>query len=93
MVKIKNVPKNIYLQTGLDKDNSDVEFKEISGISWCAERINNTDLKFQLNQTQNRLFTKEEMISFALYVPDFKSAIDKRKYLEDNFDVWALIRK
>ena len=78
MQNIKNIPKNIYLQVDMDGDTSEVEFKDLSGVSWCADRINDTDLKFQLNQTDNRLFTKEDMIAFATYVPDFKSIIDNR---------------
>ena len=93
MQNIKNIPKNIYLQVDMDGDTSEVEFKDLSGVSWCADRINDTDLKFQLNQTDNRLFTKEDMIAFATYVPDFKSIIDKREYMKNNFDIWALHRK
>jgi hypothetical protein len=93
MSNIKNIPKNIYLQVDMDGDTSEVEFKDLSGVSWCADKINDTDLKFQLNQTDNRLFTKEDMIAFALYVPDFKNVLEKRVYLEDNFDTWAFIRK
>lgn len=93
MSNIKNIPKNIYLQVDMDADTSEVEFKDLSGVSWCADRINDTDLKFQLNQTDNRLFTKEDMIAFATYVPDFKSIIDKREYMKNNFDIWALHRK
>lgn len=93
MNNIKNIPKNIFLQVDMDGDTSEVEFEDLAGISWCAERINNTDLKFQLNQTDNRLFTKEDMIAFATYVPDFKSIIDKREYMKNNFDTWALHRK
>jgi hypothetical protein len=90
---IKNIPKNIYLQVDMDGDTSEVDFKDLSGVSWCADKIHDTDLKFQLNQTDNRLFTKEDMIAFATYVPDFKSIIDKREYMKNNFDAWALHRK
>jgi hypothetical protein len=93
MRNIKNIPKNIYLQVDMGGDTSEVDFKDLSGVSWCAERINDTDLKFQLNQTDNRLFTKEDMIAFATYIPDFKSIIDKREYMKNNFDTWAFIRK
>lgn len=90
---IKNIPQNIYLQVNSDGDNSEIEFKHLVGVSWCDERINDADLKFQLNQTDNRLFTKKDMIAFATYVPDFKSIIDKREYIKNNFDTWALHRK
>jgi len=90
---IKNIPKNIYLQVDSDGDDSEIEFKDLAGVTWCAERIHDTDLKFQLNQTDNRLFTKEDMIAFAIYTPDFKSAVEKKEYLERGFDTWALHRK
>lgn len=93
MSNIKNIPKNIYLQVDMDGDTSEVDFKDLSGVTWCADKIHDTDLKFQLNQTDNRLFTKEDMIAFATYVPDFKSIIDKREYMKNNFDAWALHRK
>ena len=90
---IKNIPENIYLQVDMSGDTSEVEFEDLSGVSWCVDRIHDTDLKFQLNQTDNRLFTREDMIAFATYVPDFKSVIDKREYMKNNFDTWALHRK
>lgn len=93
MEKIKNIPKNIYLQVESDDDGFEIEFKDLVGVSWCAERINDTDLKFQLNQTDNRLFTKEEMIAFAIYAPDFNSIVEKKKYLENGFETWALHSK
>ena len=90
---IKNIPKNIYLQVDSDGDDSEIEFKDLAGVSWCDERVYSSDLKFQFNPTDNRLFTKEDMIAFATYVPDFKSIIDKREYMKNNFDTWALHRK
>jgi hypothetical protein len=93
MSNIKKIPQNIYLQVDSDGDNSEIEFKDLLGVSWCAERINDTDLKFQFNQTDNRLFTKEDMIAFAFYTPNFSSAVEKAKYLENGFDTWALHRK
>jgi hypothetical protein len=34
MQNIKNIPKNIYLQVDADGDNSEIEFKELVGVSW-----------------------------------------------------------
>lgn len=92
---IKNIPKNIYLQVDSDGDNSEIEFKDLVGVSWCADRINDTDLKFQLNKTDNRLFSKADMIAFALYAPDFhfNNVLEKAEYLESGFDTWALHRR
>jgi hypothetical protein len=93
MGKIKNIPQNIYLQVNSESDNSEIEFKDLVGVSWCADRIYETDLKFQLNQTDNRLFSKADMIAFALYTPNFNNAIEKEEYLKNGFDTWALYRK
>jgi hypothetical protein len=93
MGKIKNIPQNIYLQVDSDYDDSEIEFKDLAGVSWCADRIYETDLKFQLNQTDNRLFSKADMIAFALYTPNFNSALEKEEYLKNGFDIWALHRK
>ncbi len=93
MGNIKNIPKNIYLQVDMEGDTSEVEFKDLSGVSWCADRIHDTDLKFQLNQTNNRLFTKEDVIAFALYAPNFEDVTVKRAYLEEHFETWEFIRR
>tara|TARA_R110002167_G_scaffold81296_2_gene222662 strand:+ start:955 stop:1113 length:159 start_codon:yes stop_codon:yes gene_type:complete len=50
---MKNIPKKIYLQIGdYSKDElKDLDFKDISRsgqISWCEDRINQTDLVFIL---------------------------------------------
>lgn len=44
---MKNKPKFIYLQTGLE-DNAEIceDFNELSGISWCADKIYSDDLEF-----------------------------------------------
>ena len=93
MGNIKNIPKNIYLQVDMDGDTSEVDFKDLAGVSWCADKINDTDLTFQLNQTDNRLFTKQDVINFALFTPHFQDATFKRLYLEEHFETWALHRK
>jgi hypothetical protein len=90
---IKNIPNNIYLQVDMEGDTSEVEFKDLSGVSWCADRIHDTDLKFQLNKTNNLLFTKEELIAFALFAPEFSDIKVKKAYLEEHFETWSFLRK
>lgn len=43
--------------------------------------------------SDNRLFSKADMIAFALYAPNFNNAIEKEEYLKNGFDTWALHRK
>lgn len=44
---MKNIPKFIYLQAGLE-DNTEMceDFNELSGISWCVDKIYSDDLSF-----------------------------------------------
>jgi len=42
---MKNIPKIIYLN--IDTDIEEVkDFKELSEVSWCTDKINSTDLKY-----------------------------------------------
>lgn len=90
---IKNIPKNIYLQVDSDGDDSEIEFKDLAGVSWCEERVYQSDLKFQLNQTDGSLFTKEDMIAFANYIPEYRDVKLKKSHLEDYFKTWVLDHK
>jgi len=44
---MRNQPKFIYLQTGLE-DNAEMcdDFNELDGISWCADKIYSDDLQY-----------------------------------------------
>ena len=44
---MKHIPKEIYLQIGTERDNVET-FNELHGVTWSAERINNSDIKFVL---------------------------------------------
>lgn len=44
---MKNLPKRIYLQVDPDNENPE-DFNELSGVTWCAERVNKSDIKFVL---------------------------------------------
>lgn len=93
MENIKNIPENIYLQVDSDGDDSEIQFNDLAGVTWCVDRINDTDLKFQLNQTENELFTKEDVIAFALYNPSYGSMVEKENHLKKCFNTWVLHRK
>ena len=48
---MKNIPKKIYLQ--IDSENCEYfkeleDFKELDEVTWCDERINKTDIEFEL---------------------------------------------
>lgn len=59
---MKNIPQKIYLQIGEDvsiKEN-DSDFNDLAGVSWCADKINKTDIEYVLKSEET--FTKEQMI-------------------------------
>jgi len=42
---MKNIPKKIYLQVDADGDRCE-DFKECHGVSWCEDRIHETDIEY-----------------------------------------------
>lgn len=45
---MKNLPDRIYLQIDADGETPE-DFKELSGVTWCTERIYPTDIEYILN--------------------------------------------
>lgn len=45
---MKNIPKRIYLQIGdlTDKDDSNIDFNELSDVCWSSEKIFSTDIEY-----------------------------------------------
>jgi hypothetical protein len=51
-----NIPKTIYLQIGKDCPMDDGEdFKNLSEVTWCAERINENDIEYVLKLSDEDL--------------------------------------
>ena len=44
---MKNIPKKIFLQVG-DLEDDNVEFSELSDVTWSAERIYKNDIEYIL---------------------------------------------
>ena len=44
-MKIKNIPIKIYLNLG-NLPNEEINFLDLSQVTWSKERINKTDLEF-----------------------------------------------
>ena len=55
MITIKNIPDKIYLQLGLDNEaDGEQDFNDLfksGGVTWCNERIYNSDIEFNLHLT------------------------------------------
>jgi hypothetical protein len=48
---MKNIPKKIYLQIDADGETPE-DFKELVGVSWSDERINENDLEFEFAESE-----------------------------------------
>lgn len=46
MVKIKNLPEKIYLNLGVKDIGEDIDFKELSEVTWSQDKINDTDIEY-----------------------------------------------
>lgn len=44
---MKNIPKKILLTTGLDNDDEVRDFKELSEVSWCEDKVNDKDILYR----------------------------------------------
>lgn len=44
---MKNLPKKIYLQIDADGETPE-DFKELHGVSWCEDKINDNDCEYLL---------------------------------------------
>ena len=54
--KIRNLPKKIYLQ--IDPENEKPEdFKELREVTWCEDRINDSDIEYVIKKTLKRYDT------------------------------------
>jgi hypothetical protein len=44
---IKNAPKKIYLNVGVDSDPDDsIDFKELHEVTWCEDRVDDSDIEY-----------------------------------------------
>jgi hypothetical protein len=44
---MKNLPDTIYLQTDPENESDpDVDFNDLEGVTWCQNRINETDIAY-----------------------------------------------
>jgi hypothetical protein len=51
---MKNIPKKIYLQVDPDCEKPD-DFNKLVGITWSSDKINDTDLVYELVHSERTL--------------------------------------
>lgn len=55
---MKNLPEKIYLQVDADGETPE-DFNELKGVTWCAERINKTDIEYYRSLTLREILEKQ----------------------------------
>ena len=76
---IKNAPKRIYLQVGEDlPKNEDVNFKDLSEVTWCEDKINDSDICYI---RAGKCYTPD--VSVALAISALQKIANPIKYLQD----------
>ena len=84
---MKNIPKEIYLNLGIPKrvfdiTRDDIDFKQLNGVSWSTDKIDDQDLKFVLSdvsQQRELLLAFMEFYHSSAYCPantTFKEDVD-----------------
>lgn len=64
---MKNIPEKIYLQTGLEGLDPDIDFNNLSGVTWCIDKLGLNDIEYVLSQhVQSELSKKIEQIKKEL---------------------------
>lgn len=64
--KVINAPNRIYLQIGDDFDPGDVNFNELTDVTWCADNIHETDLPYVAMPTPSAIEAWAALIANGL---------------------------
>lgn len=43
---MKNIPNKIYLNLGLQEDSTDIDFNELSEITWSQDKVDADDIEY-----------------------------------------------
>jgi hypothetical protein len=59
-----NIPKTIYLQIGEECPMDDEDFNKLHGVTWCAERINENDIEYELKLSDEDLHILKQIRNY-----------------------------
>lgn len=51
---MRNIPQKIYLQIAEAKQKDDIDFNELAEVSWCADKINDSDIVYYLPKKRKK---------------------------------------
>lgn len=86
---MKNIPEIIWLNTGLEKGDEAMDFKELSEVTWCEDRTSDGDIPYRRVHRVNLpvvcawIFAIVSVpLAYLLYVPYtvFKTLADREEF-------------
>ena len=83
---MKNIPKEIYLNLGipkrvLDITRDDIDFKQLNGVGWSTDKIDDQDLKFVLSDVSQQ----RELLNRFLDWQDEDNGMENDKEWNNNY--------
>lgn len=88
---MKNIPKRIWLNTGLDKNEDVKDFKELSEVTWCEDKTSNGDIPYKRVHRVNKyvlcswiLAIITVPLAYLIYIPCtlFKTICDMDEFAD-----------
>lgn len=73
---MKNIPKKIFLQVG-DLEDDNVDFSELSDVTWSADRVYKNDIEYILKPTK----AKKSVVKMAKEANGRSRACRRYQYL------------
>jgi len=61
---MKNIPKKIYLTLGSEKPSKDESFNELTGVSWCQDKVDEWDLEYISKSEVDKIIKKIISLQF-----------------------------
>ena len=61
---MKNIPQKIYLQVDTESDKPTGDYYDLCEVTWCQDRINNSDLEYHYNPLSQWIPVEAELPPF-----------------------------
>ena len=88
---MKNLPKRIYLQIDADGERPE-DFKDLSGVSWCADKIHDTDIPYVLESEGSEAVELLTEVRQRLLI-DLDDNGEPRSSMADLMQMWDKVNK
>lgn len=63
---MKNIPNKIYLNLGLQEDSADIDFDELSEVTWSKDKVDANDIEYVRKEPVDWEARKFELVKTAM---------------------------